>query len=142
MTAAAKPNKELVPVNPEPDARRSSRTTKAPVAAEKKKRWTRDEIATEKAEVEKNQQCLKELSGETDWRLVQMDIDEDIQRHKEAEGTILQISDIKNNMSDPDGEEFVGYEAVSSSSDDDDCGEEAEDSLEEVHSQSSFFILH
>jgi len=71
-----------------------------------------------------------------------MDIDKDIQRHKGAEGTILRISDIKNNMSDPNGEEFVGYEAVLLSSDDNNCGEEAEDSLEEVRSQSSFFIPH
>jgi len=63
-----------------------------------------------------------------------------IPRGKEAEGTIPWFSDIENRMSDPNGKEFVGYEAVSSSSDDDHCGEEAEDSLEEVHSQSSLFI--
>jgi len=69
-----------------------------------------------------------------------MDINEDNQRCEEAEGTILQFSDIENGMSDSKGEEFVGYEAVSSLSDDDRCDEEAEDSLEEVHSQSSLFI--
>lgn len=133
---AAKPSKdETAPDEREPDPRRStrlSRPTKAPgpAAAEKKKRRSREEVAAAKAEADKNKQRLNALTDETDKRLMQMDIDDNNRREQEVERTILRFSDVENAASES-GEEFVGFNAVSATSDEEFC-DEAEDSLEEV----------
>ena len=129
-------NKEVAPVNPEPNMRRNGRIQAVPAVVEKRKRRTREEIAAAKAEADKNKQRLNELTEEADKRLdmqrVQMDVDEDNQRKEEAARTIHRFSDLENRASDSEGEEFVGFEEVSSSSDEACNNENAEDSLEEV----------
>ena len=144
---AAKPNKkgETAPEpEPEPNLRRSSRAAKAPIAAKapvvaEKKRWSREEVAAAKAEANKNKQRLNVLTDETDKRLMRMDIDDNNRKEQEVERTILRLSDIENGASDS-GEEFVGFNAVSATSDKDSCDEDTEDSLEEVCPDSSSFL--
>jgi len=60
---------------------------------------------------------------------------------KRARGgkAILRLSDIENGASDS-GEEFVGFNTVSATSDKDSCDEDTEDSLEEVCPDSSSFV--
>ena len=60
------PNKEVLPINPEPNTHRTGRTTAVPAVAEKRKRRTREEIAAAKAEADKNKQRLNELTQEAD----------------------------------------------------------------------------
>ena len=70
-TAVKKPkrtaaNREVLPVNPEPNTHRTGRMMAVPAVAEKRKRRTREEIAAAKAEADKNKQRLNELTQEAD----------------------------------------------------------------------------
>ena len=134
-------NKEVLPIDPEPNTCCTGRTMAVSAVAEKRKRWTQEEITAAKAEADKNKQRLNELTQEADKRLdmqlAQMDVDEDNRRKAEAARTIRRFSDLENRASDSEGEEFVGFEDVSSSSDEECNNEDAEDSLEEVCPQST-----
>lgn len=110
---------------PEAEVRRSARgrkpTTKA--APHKRVRRTPDEIEAAKAAVEEAKKQKVANAEEAQRRLAQMDIDDDADRARSAANTIRRLSDI---AAESDGEEFVGFNEVSSSSSSSD-GSEPED---------------
>lgn len=100
---------------PEADVRRSARgrkpTTKA--TTQKRVRRTPDEVQAAKAAVEEAKKQKLADAEEAQRRLAQMDVDDDAERARSAANTIRWLSDM---TADPDGEEFVGFHEVLSSS--------------------------
>ena len=106
----------------------------------KKKRHTWQEITAAKEEAErakeeaeKDKVRLSKLAQEADKRLLQMDVDDENTSVEQAKKAIRRLSDLENEDSCSGGEEFVGYNAGSLSSDEESgSGEGPEDSLEKV----------
>ena len=68
-----------------------------------------------------------------------MDVDDENMKVEQAERAIRRFSDLENEDSGSGGEEFIGYDAVSLSSDEESgSGEGLEDSLEKVCPMSYF----
>ena len=141
VTTATKPSQELdmvKAVEAPPTPHRATQDTN--MGGIKKKRRTRQEIAAAKEEAErakeeaeKDKAQLSKLAQEADKRLLQMDVDDENTRVEQAEKAIRRLSDLENEDSHSGGEEFVGYDAVSLSSDEEsDSGEGPKDSLEKV----------
>lgn len=81
-------------------------------------------MAADKAKAEAEQKQLEELTQENHLAMMQMDIDEDIDRAETATRTIRNFSAIENDS----GKEFVGYTNIPDSKSSESDGE-AEDLL-------------
>ena len=105
-------------------ARHSTRNQpKTPGVTKTRKRRSKEEIAAEKAKAEMEKRRLEELTKENNQAMMRIDIDEDIDRAETAARTIRTFTDL-NRDSESDGEEFVGYNEVSSG-DESDSAEDA-----------------
>lgn len=114
---APKTAKNKPDISPRPQ--RSSRaTSKVPVAPQKRKRRTKEEIAADKAAAEAKKRQQEVLTQEKHCAMAQMDIDEDIDRAEMATQTIRTFTDL-DRETESSVEEFVGYNSVSSSDDSD-----------------------
>jgi hypothetical protein len=112
------------PRTPCAPARRSGRAhTTTLTAPPKRKRRTKEEIAADKAKAEQEKKRLEELALENHRAMVQMDVDEDIDRVETAARTIRTFGDLE----DDSGEEFIGHAEVEDSESESDC--KAEDAL-------------
>ena len=146
---APKPSQELdTPKAVEaPPAKKKSRTRQEVAAAKEEAESAKEEAerAKEEAErakeeAERDKARLSELAQEADKRLVQMDVDDENMKVEQAERAIRRFSDLENEDSGSGGEEFIGYDAVSLSSDEESgSGEGPEDSLEKVCPMSYFW---
>ena len=127
-TAAPKPSQELdTPKAVEAPPAKKKRRTQQEVAA------TKEEAERAKEEAERDKAQLSELSQEADKWLVQMDVDNENMKVEQAERAIWWFSNLENEDSGSGGEEFIGYDAVSLSSDEESgSGKGLEGSLEKV----------
>ena len=134
-TVAPKPSQELdTPKAVEAPPAKKKRRTRQEVTA------TKEEAERAKEEAERDKARLSELAQEADKRLVQMDVDDENMKVEQAERAIRRFSDLENEDSGSGGEEFIGYDAVSLSSDEESgSGEGPEDSLEKVCPMSYFW---
>ena len=80
---------------------------------QKRKRRTKAEIAADQAKAEMEKKQTEELTKKKNQKMEQMDINEDIDRAYTADRMIRTFSDL-NHSSESGGEEFVGYNEVSS----------------------------
>lgn len=102
-------------------ARRSSRSrTKTPKAKAKKTRRTKEEITADKARAEEEKKQQKLLTEKKDKAMIQMDTVEDVNRAETAARAIRTFADLDR---DSAGEEFVGYDEISSEDSTDSAGE-------------------
>lgn len=127
MTTTPKKKKDM---NISP--RRSNRTqANAPATPQRRKRRTKEEIAADKAKADAEKRQKEELIKQNRQEMMQMDIDEDIDRAETAAQTIRTFADLdRKTESDSDVEEFVGYLDVSSSGDSDsDSNDHAENAV-------------
>ena len=112
-----------------PGGRRSSRTqTKTPKATTAKRaRRTKDEIAADKAKAEAEKRRQQQLTEENHKEMIRMDANEDINRAETAARAIRTFTDLDR---DSGGEEFTGYDEVSSG-EDSDIDDESDDGYSE-----------
>jgi hypothetical protein len=120
-TDQAPAKKAKVPItNPDtqPGLRRSERGPKpnGKALTEKKKRRTKAQIQAAKAAAEEAKRKKEEEASEAKRRLAQMDIDDDNNRALTAVKIIRRLSDVALDGTSDDGEEFVGFNEVSSTS--------------------------
>jgi hypothetical protein len=123
----------------QPAVRRSGRSPKPNGKAiiQKQKRRTKAEVQAAKAAAEEAKQQKAEADQEAKEHMVQMNIDDDVERAQTAAKTIRRLSDVAiNNATDLDEEEFVGFHDVSSTSTD-----ESEDNEDLEVSQINWFQL-
>ena len=71
-------------------------------------------MAADKAKKEIEQKECEELANEKTWAMMQMDIKEDNERAQSAAQTIRTFGDLDHDTEPDSGEEFVGYDEVSS----------------------------
>lgn len=103
----------------QPNLRRSGRSPKpnGKVAGARRKRRTKAEMEAARAATEEAKKQKEEAAKEANRRMAQMDIDDDFSRARTVAKTVRRISDIAmNNASDLEGEEFIGFNEVSSTS--------------------------
>ncbi|KAF8157499.1 hypothetical protein BJ912DRAFT_1070237 [Pholiota molesta] len=107
-------------------ARRSTRTTantKALAGGQKRKRRTKAEIAADNAAAETERQRLEEVANEKKRKIVQMDLQEDINRMETEARVIRKFSDLDHGL-ELSEEEFDGYNDVLGSSSSEDAPED------------------
>jgi len=109
----------------QPGARHSSQAqTKTPKATTARRtQCTKEEIAAAKAEAEAEKERGEQLTKENHQVMMRMDANEDINRVETAAQAIRTFSDLNHDLS---GEEFIGYEEISSGEDSDIQSEDAE----------------
>ena len=97
---------------------RSNRAqTKTQAPPQKRKRRTREEIAADKAKADAEKRRQEELIEENRRAMMQLDIDEDVDRANTAARTVRTFADLEQADTDLDGEEFEGFHDVSSTTD-------------------------
>ncbi|KIM39261.1 hypothetical protein M413DRAFT_29440 [Hebeloma cylindrosporum] len=112
----ARTAKEPKLLEPQPHTRRSDRAqTTTQAAPQKRKRRTKAEIAADKAKADAERKRQEELTQDNRRAMIQMDIDEDIDREETGARTIRTLASIENDS----GEEFVGYADVQDTSESD-----------------------
>jgi len=98
--------------------RRSNRAqTKTQAPPQKRKRRTKEEIAADKAKADAEKRQQEELIEENHRAMMQLDIDEDVDRANTAARTIRTFADLECANTNSDGEEFEGFHDVSSTTD-------------------------
>lgn len=78
---------------------------------QKRKRRTQAQIAADKAEANAEKQRQEDLTQENQRAMVQMDIDEDINRAEIAARTVRTFANLDNDSN----EEFIGYADIKDS---------------------------
>lgn len=99
-----------------PARRHSNRAqTKVPSASttEKRKRRTKAEIAADKAKADAEKRRKDELTEENRRTMIQMDVEEDINRAEAVAKTIRTFADLERNT-ESSGEEFAGFNDIGS----------------------------
>jgi hypothetical protein len=107
--------------------RRSGRSPKpnGKAITQKRKRRTKAEVEAAKATAEAAKMQKEKTAQDAKQHLAQMDIDDDVDKAQTAANTIRRLSDVAmNSATDLDGEEFVGFNDVSSTSDKSDDDED------------------
>lgn len=120
-TSQAPAKKAKVPTtNPDtqPGLRRSEHGPKpnGKAVTEKKKRRTKAEVQAAKAAAEEAKRKKEEEDRKAKQRLAQMDIDDDNKRVQTVAKIVRRLSDVALDVTSDDGEEFVGFDEVSSTS--------------------------
>lgn len=106
---------ELAPMQTQTQ-RQPSRTTKVTKSLTTPRKWrTREEVLADKARVEEEKRQQEELNRDNEQRMLEMDIEEDVDRARTTTHVVRKFADIKNDS----GEEFVGYNDVGLGSEDD-----------------------
>lgn len=115
---APKKKAKVVNTNPDtqPGPRRSTRSPKpnGKGVIEKKTRRSKAEVQEAKAAIEEAKKRKEEEAREAMERLARMDIDNDNDRAQTAAKIIRRLSDVGLNDASDSGEEFVGFDEVSS----------------------------